>query len=187
MSTDAEDFAAVANTAMTADEISAFLQEPRYVAVATLRKTGSPLVNPMGFLWDGQHLFLNSGANRPFNRRLERDPRISCTVFNTSFPVAYVLIEGRAEPVEDPDLAYAIAMMRRYMDPTKDTLAAKDLDVEAFQRNWLTEGGRKTWRVVAERIIGYDSAKKGDAAAMARYAAYSVSELERLRRGSPKA
>jgi PPOX class probable F420-dependent enzyme len=178
---DAETAAAVTNTAMTAEEISAFLEEPRYVAVATLRKDGSPLVVPMGFLWDGTHLYVNAAADRPINKRLARDPRVSCTIFNTSFPTAYVLIEGRAEPVDDPDLERARELMTRYIDPSKDTLAAKDLDIEEFHRNWLTSGGRKTWRVIAHRMIGYDSAKKGDAAALAKYAAYSVSELESIR------
>src|SRR3954451_6088280 len=88
---------------MTPEEIDGFLAKPRYAATATLRRDGSPIVVAMGYVWREQCMYLSSAENRSFNRRLERDSRISCNVFNDSFPVAYVLIEGTAIRVADAD------------------------------------------------------------------------------------
>jgi hypothetical protein len=127
-------------------------------------------------------MYLSAEKGRGVNKRLRGDPRISTIDFNESYPTAYVIVEGRAVEVEDLTSERHRALFQRYMDPSRPTLSMKELDVEAFYERWRGEG-RVLWRIDAGRMVGFDSAKKGDAAAQVELASVTLSEVERLKQG----
>src|SRR5215217_7685506 len=105
-------------TRMTRAEIDAYLRaEGRFAAVASLRRDGSPLVIPMGYYPDGESLYFSTTETRGLTKRLRRDPRVSVVVFDHEPIHGYVLINGVAQEVEDPDNALSLAMHQRYPKP----------------------------------------------------------------------
>src|ERR1700727_2711420 len=88
--------------AMTQAELDAFLAGPRFAAVSTLRRDGSPVQTVLGFEWDGEAMNLSLRSTRLTVKRLARDPRISISVFNNEYPPKWVVIQGTAQVVPDP-------------------------------------------------------------------------------------
>ena len=126
---------------MTEEEMARFLTErPRYVAVASLRKDGSPFVVPVGYLFEDGCFYLTSAPERAFSRRLRRDPRVSLAIFTDDWPVKFVLVTGIAEEIEDPDLAITKRKHRWMMDHVPG------IDHAAFEENHLSLG-RSVFRV----------------------------------------
>ena len=141
-------------TEMTAEERDAYLRQPgRFAAVGSVRKDGSPFVIPMGYYYDGHHLYFSTTATRGLTRRLRRDPRISVSVFDHEAIHGYVLINGAAEEVPDPDDRLSLAMHRRYPKP--------GVDDEEHDRLWLSVP-RVVFRVSTEGAYGMDQRKAGD-------------------------
>ena len=161
-------------------EMTEFLEHPKFAAIASLRKTGTPLCVPVGFIWDGTGLMFSTACGRGLERRLRRDPRACATIYNHSYPVAYVLMEGDALAVADPDYEISLRIMRRYMTPGSPTQTMDDLDVESFARNYISNG-RTLFRLEPTRLVSYDSSKRGGAREVERLAAYGASE--KLRKG----
>ncbi|MBV9994664.1 MAG: pyridoxamine 5'-phosphate oxidase family protein [Caulobacteraceae bacterium] len=127
--------------AMTDEEMTRFLTErPRYVALASLRKDGSPLVTPVGYLFEDGCFSLTSAPDRALSRRLRRDPRVSLAIFTDDWPVKFVLVAGLAEEIDDPGLAITRRKHRWMMDHVPG------IDHEAFERNHLSLG-RSVFRV----------------------------------------
>jgi PPOX class probable F420-dependent enzyme len=141
-------------TEMTATERDVYLRESgRFAAVATVRKDGSPFVIPMGYYYDGSHLYFSTTAARGLARRLRRDPRISVSVFDHEAIHGYVLINGEAEEVPDPEDRLSLAMHRRYPKP--------GLDDGEHDRLWLSVP-RVVFRVSVESAYGMDQRKAGE-------------------------
>ncbi len=74
-----------------------FLQEQRFVVLATLNADGSPHLSAMWFLLDGDTVIMNTIAGRVKERNMRRDPRISLCVEHGG----YVTLTGMAEFVDD--------------------------------------------------------------------------------------
>jgi hypothetical protein len=71
---------------MSDDELLDFLlgpvettpgEEMRFVAVASLRKDGSPWVVPLGYWYDGTYLYITMHPGNAGVQRLRRDPRVA--------------------------------------------------------------------------------------------------------------
>ena len=65
---------------MSAEERDAFLREQRVVRVASAGPDGAPHVTPLWFVWDGEHLWLNSIVRAQRHANLLRDPRVALVV-----------------------------------------------------------------------------------------------------------
>lgn len=140
-------------TTMTAQERDTYLREPgRFAAVATTRQDGAPFVIPMGYYYDGAYLYLSTTARRGLTRRLRRDPRISVSVFDHDAIPGYVLVNGVAEEVDDPDNRLSLAMHHRYPKP--------GLDPAKHDQVWLSEP-RVVFRVSTAQAFGMDQRKAG--------------------------
>ena len=127
--------------AMSDSELTRFLTErPRYVAVASLRKDGSPFVVPVGYLFENGCFYLTSAPDRAFSRRLRRDPRVSLAIFTDDWPVKFVLVTGLAEEIVDPDFAITKRKHRWMMDHVRG------IDHAEFEKNHLSLG-RSVFRV----------------------------------------
>lgn len=141
--------------AMTAEEIDAYLRgEGRFAAVASLRKDGSPFVVPLGYFYDGTHMFFSTTPSRGLTLRLRKDPRISVSVFDHEAIHGYVLVNGEAEEVDDPDDVLSLRMHHRYPKPGFENSLEHD-------RIWLS-AGRVVFRVSTAGAFGMDQRKASD-------------------------
>ncbi|MFP3986425.1 PPOX class F420-dependent oxidoreductase [Streptomyces sp. E11-3] len=85
--------------------------------LSTVRADGSPHIAPVWFLLDGDQLLFNTGKDTVKGRNLARDGRLALCVDDDRPPFAYVVIQGRAELVEDlaEVRAAATRIAARYM------------------------------------------------------------------------
>lgn len=105
---------------MTNDEAFAFLlAEPRTAQVATVRADGRPHVSSVWIDLDGDTVVFTTWHTSVKTQNIRRDPRISLIVDDSRPPFAYVIFEGVAELIEQPDpdelRSWATRIARRYM------------------------------------------------------------------------
>lgn len=148
-------------TTMDREEIDRYLrQDGRFAAVASLRRDGSPFVIPLGYFYDGAFLYFSTTETRGLTKRLRCDPRVSVAVFDHEAIHGYVLINGVAEEMDDPDNVFSMAMHRRYPKPGFE-------DNEDLDRLWLSVK-RIVFRVATDSAFGMDQRKAAnDAQALA--------------------
>jgi nitroimidazol reductase NimA-like FMN-containing flavoprotein (pyridoxamine 5'-phosphate oxidase superfamily) len=146
---------------MTAEELYTFLTSdpPKYAAIGSLRKTGSPIVDGIGYEWDGEDIHFSMRQTRAMVKRLRRDNRVCLHVMNIAYPVMWARIEGRAEQVEDPGFERTLRIMHRYMAPESTAQDLKDFNLEEFDKAYV-EYGRTMYRVRPEYIHSHDSRKQ---------------------------
>lgn len=148
-------------TTMTRAEIDVYLRAPgRFAALGSMRRDGTPFVIPMGYYYDGSHLYFSTTRGRGLTKRLRRDPAVSVAVFDHEPIHGYVLVNDRVEEIEDPGDAYSMAMHRRYPKPGIS-------DQQEHDRLWLSTG-RVVFRVPTAGAFGMDQrkARSTDALAM---------------------
>lgn len=75
------------------------LEEPNFCMVGSIRKDGSPHINPVWVDVEDGLVLLNSSEGRAWPANVRRDPRVTLTVPNNENPYEYVEIRGRV--VED--------------------------------------------------------------------------------------
>ena len=135
---------------MTKDEALAFLvAAPRTAQVATVRSDGRPHISTVWIDVDESHVVFTTWHTSVKAQNIRRDPRISLIVDDDRPPFSYVVVEGEASLIEEPDpdtlRGWATRIARRYMG---DDLA------DAFgRRNGVP--GELLVRVRPEKIIGH--------------------------------
>ncbi len=72
-------------TALTDEQAQLFLGK-NFGTVATVRSDGSPHLTVLWLDWDGQNVLLNTAYGRAKPRHLQRDPRVTVTVFPPEDP-----------------------------------------------------------------------------------------------------
>ncbi len=83
--------------------------------LATIGQDGRPEVNPVWFLWDGEHVLISVRASTRKYRNLRRDPRIAMSLLDRENPQRYV--EVRGEVVDFAlyeDLTFVNQLSRKY-------------------------------------------------------------------------
>jgi PPOX class probable F420-dependent enzyme len=82
-----------------------------------LSPSGRPLVAPVWFVVEGDHLVFNTGKATVKGRALTKDPRTTLTVDLEEPPYGFVQVQGDAELSEDPGelVRTATAIAARYM------------------------------------------------------------------------
>jgi PPOX class probable F420-dependent enzyme len=135
---------------MTRAEALAFLvAKPRTAQVATVRADGRPHVATVWIAVDGETVVFTTWHESVKAHNLRRDPRISLIVDDDRPPYAYVILDGAAELVEQPDpeelRAWATRIARRYMG---DELA------DAFGERNGVPGELLVW-LRPDRIVGH--------------------------------
>jgi PPOX class probable F420-dependent enzyme len=104
---------------MTEAERRAFLTDgTRTGKLATVRPDGSPHVVPIWFTLDRDDtVVFTVDANSVKAKALAREPRVSLCVDEEVPPYAFVLVEGTATVVDDPEaqLRWATRIGARYM------------------------------------------------------------------------
>jgi PPOX class probable F420-dependent enzyme len=93
--------------------------------LATTRADGRAHVKPVWFVLDGTpegfRVLFNTGTDTVAGRNLARDPRVTLSVDDPHPPFAFVLVEGTAELITDPDalLESATEIAARYVGPAR--------------------------------------------------------------------
>lgn len=144
--------------AMTAEELSAFLGETRYMACTSLMRDGSPITVFLGFEWDGRAMYFSVRNSRLLVRRLQRDPRVCLAVTNEYYPSKYVTMRGKVEVIEDPGWERTRRMFMKYMSPEHPHQRQKDIDLDEFLAGYF-EVGRTVYRLLPDAIKSEDGSK----------------------------
>ena len=101
--------------ALAKEEIEQFLAERRNAVLGVIRKDGSPQLNPMWFHWTGEVFQISTTRARFKYNHLKRDPRVTlCIDDATGFKT--VIVEGRAEIVEDDVWGPTRVIVEKYVD-----------------------------------------------------------------------
>jgi hypothetical protein len=81
---------------------------------------GTPRVVPIWFHWNGQDIVMASPPKAPKLKALAKNPKVSLTIDDNTFPHKVLLIRGtaRLEPVDGIVPEYATAAVR-YFGPTQ--------------------------------------------------------------------
>jgi PPOX class probable F420-dependent enzyme len=85
--------------ALTDEQAELF--RPGFASVATVNADGSPQLSITWVEWDGEHVVLNTTAERAKGRNLLRDPRIVVMAVDPGDPYRWVSVAGRAEITEE--------------------------------------------------------------------------------------
>ena len=128
------------------DHVRAFLEEPRFAAIATTDDDGTPRQAVVWFLLDGENIVINSRDGRRWPANLRRDPRVAIAVTDAA-EQSWVGLMGTVEVVEDQERAQAdiAAMARRYHVADPET-------AEARIRNQFQKERRVSFRLRPRRI-----------------------------------
>lgn len=113
------------------------------VVLATLNPDGSPQTSPVWVARDGEDLLISTTAGRRKVTNIERDPRVSITVWDPADDERYVEIRGTAVVEDDPGRAFAIALAEKYWGPGGGD-SFRDLPAEVV---------RVTLRVMPDRVV----------------------------------
>ncbi|MGK8500635.1 PPOX class F420-dependent oxidoreductase [Nocardia asiatica] len=145
-----------AQIVMSDTEITEFLQRSRIATLATIGPKGTPHLTAMWYaLIDGE-IWFETKAKSQKAVNLRRDPRVTCMVEagQTYDQLRGVLIEGRAEIIEDAEKLFAVgvSVWERYNGPYSEQVRPM---VEAMLHK------RVAVRVVPERLRSWDHRKLG--------------------------
>ncbi|MHA5049942.1 PPOX class F420-dependent oxidoreductase [Streptomyces sp. SD15] len=123
------------------DSVRRLLDGKNFANVATLGPGGAPHNSVVWIKREGDTVVFSSTAGRQKVRNLERDPRVSLSVFDLANPYTSVEIRGVAEilPDEHKRLPYELSHKYLGIDPPGE----KDDEV------------RLIIRVVPQKIVGF--------------------------------
>lgn len=76
-------------------DLKALATGPNFAALSTLLADGHPQTQVMWVDADDDHLLINTEVHRAKYRNVERDPRVTVTVWDASNPYRYVEARGR--------------------------------------------------------------------------------------------
>ncbi|MEI8105751.1 MAG: PPOX class F420-dependent oxidoreductase [Actinomycetes bacterium] len=96
------------------DAQAQILLDPNFAVIATVRPDGSPQSSVVWIDWDGEAAVFTTTRPRAKGRYLERDPRVSISVFDLENPYRYVEIQGVAELSDDGAAEHIHAMSHKY-------------------------------------------------------------------------
>ncbi|MEA3215297.1 MAG: hypothetical protein QOJ19_1453 [Acidimicrobiia bacterium] len=89
---------------MSPDQRRTFLLEgTRTAKVATTRTDGRPHVAPVWFDLEGEQVLFWTDASSVKGRNIQWNPQVAICVDDDHPPFAFVLLEGRASIISDPD------------------------------------------------------------------------------------
>jgi PPOX class probable F420-dependent enzyme len=133
---------------MTEAQARAFLAEGRRTAVfATVRPDGRPHAVPVWYVPDGEGYAFTTWHETVKARNVARNDAIALVVQDDRPPFDYVLVEGRAELIDDLDECYRLASV----------LGAKYMGVERAEEFARRNGvpGELVVRIHPLRIHGF--------------------------------
>lgn len=134
----------MATTALHFSEsVRTLLDGKNFASVATLGPGGAPQNSVVWIKREGDTVLFSSTARRQKVRNLERDPRISISVYDLANPYTSTEIRGVAEILPDPEKRLPHELSHKYLgiDPPGE----KD------------EEARVIIKVIPEKIVGFSA------------------------------
>ena len=117
-------------------------QAKNFAALSTLMPDGQPQTQLMWVHADDEHLLINTEVGRQKFRNVERDPRVTVTVFDADNPYRYIEARGRVVSTEAGDAARADIdrlsekyMGRPYGNPIATERVILRIQVDRLHRN----------------------------------------------------
>ena len=74
------------------------VERPVFCHLATIRPDGTPHVNPMWFLWDGEFLSFTTTTNRSKYKELSARPDAAVSINDPDAPYRYLELRGTVRP-----------------------------------------------------------------------------------------
>jgi len=91
------------------------LEQPVVAHLATLNKSGSPRVEPVWFVLEGDRVVITTDYKTVKAANIRRDPRVGLSAISPKYPLDHVAMRGRVvETREDDDLIFLDALSHRY-------------------------------------------------------------------------
>jgi len=147
---------------MTPAEIDAFLDTQRTLVLVTLRPDGSPVAHPLWFAKLGDALYVNTRRESLKNRNVSGDARVCAVVEagDSYFELRGVRVEGRCEPVEDPEEIARVQAAQAEKDRRIGSGMGEmpEWFSESRERR-LDRGNRVLLRIPMERVYSWDFSK----------------------------
>ena len=112
---------------MIDDKIKKLAQQDNFGTLTTLLPDGSPNTHVMWVDADDDFLLINTEIGRAKYRNLERDPRVSVTIWDKSDPYRYVEVRGRMVETVHGEPA------RRHIDDLSLKYTGRPYDEKAIQ------------------------------------------------------
>jgi PPOX class probable F420-dependent enzyme len=97
------------------DSVRKILDAKNFASVATLNPDGGPQASIVWVLRSGDALLFSTTSTRHKARNLERDSRVSLTIFDLENPYHSVEIRGTAELTEDPEKTLPKQLSQKYL------------------------------------------------------------------------
>lgn len=97
------------------DPAREILDAPNYAHLATLLKSGAPLVSPVWVLREGNRILIGTGEGTSKAANTRRDPRVALSILPADNPYRQLQIRGRVvERRGDDDFAVMDVISRKY-------------------------------------------------------------------------
>ena len=88
--------------------------------LATLMQDGSPQVTPVWIDYDGQHVLVNTAANRQKDHNLQRDGRVAMSITDPDNAYRYLEVRGKVvERTTQGADAHIDSLAKRYLGEDK--------------------------------------------------------------------
>jgi PPOX class probable F420-dependent enzyme len=134
---------------MDEKEARDFLQHGTYTGkIATTRKDGRPHVVPIWFVLDDNNdIVFNTGQDSVKAKTIYNNPHVSLCVDDQTPPFSFVVVEGLAEIVDEPNetLKWATKIASRYMG---------EVNAESYGRRNSVKG-ELLLRIKPNKIMAY--------------------------------
>ncbi|MFI7056067.1 PPOX class F420-dependent oxidoreductase [Streptosporangium canum] len=99
------------------DAACRLLDDANPAVLATVNPDGSPQTSVVWVAQDGGDLLISSAAGRRKVTNMERDARVSLTVYDRANPLRYLEVRGTATVTEDLGRKLAVALAKQYEGP----------------------------------------------------------------------
>jgi PPOX class probable F420-dependent enzyme len=99
------------------DVVRRLLEEPNHAVLATINADGSPQTSVIWVGTDGDDVIISTAAGRRKERNIQRDSRVSLSVWDQSDPELYAEIRGLAVVQADPGRETAVLLGEKYDGP----------------------------------------------------------------------
>lgn len=101
-----------------------------FAHLATLMDDGSPQVTPVWFLYDGQHIVVNSAKDRVKDKNMKARPQVAVEIMAPDNPYRYLSIRGRVvEITEEGAYENVLDLSEKYRNRREFTLAEGEIRV----------------------------------------------------------
>ncbi len=100
-------------------------QAPNFAALSVILRSGRPMTHVMWVDADDDHVLINTEVHRAKFRAVQRDPRVTVTIWQRDDPYTYAEVRGRViETVRGPEArAHIDRLSRKYRGKDYDDSA----------------------------------------------------------------